>query len=92
MSIAFDPHKADFSGMDGQRDLYLCDVVHKAYVAVDEKGTEAAAATGAEMRATAVMRRPPPRVFNADHPFMFFIRDPRSGLVLFAGRLCQPSQ
>jgi serpin B len=92
MSSAFDPNKADFSGMDGRRDLCLSDVVHKAYVAVDEKGTEAAAATGAVMRATAVMRPPQAVVFNADHPFMFFIRDPSSGLVLFAGRLSQPSQ
>ena len=90
MTRAFDPRQADFSGMDGERDLCLSDVLHKAYVAVDEQGTEAAAATGSVMVATVMIR--PQRVFNADHPFMFFLRDLRSGVVLFAGRLSQPAQ
>jgi serpin B len=92
MIRAFDPREADFSGMDGERDLYLWDVLHKAYVAVDEEGTEAAAATGAIMVPTAVMRPRPHRTFAADHPFMFFLRDLHSGVILFAGRFSEPVQ
>ena len=84
--------KADFSGMDGTRSLFISDVFHKAWGEVNEQGTEAAAATATTMRATAVMRPPPPPpVFRADHPFIFFIRDTRSGSLLFAGRLADPS-
>jgi serpin B len=90
MTRAFDPRSADFSGMDGERDLCLSDVLHKAYVAVDEQGTEAAAATGGVIVATAVMR--PQRIFDADHPFMFFLRDLHSGVILFAGRCSEPAQ
>ncbi len=81
--------EADFSGIAGPPgDLYLDDVFHETFVAVDEEGTEAAAATGAVM----LMRgRPAPiPVFRADHPFLFFIRDTRSGRILFAGRLASP--
>jgi len=81
--------KADFSGIDGRRDLYLGVVVHKAFVEVSEEGTEAAAATGAAVRFMA-MRRQEPTIFRADHPFMFFIRDTTSGVILFEGRLLQP--
>jgi serpin B len=90
MARAFDSHGADFSGMDGRRDLCLSDVLHKAYIAVDEQGTEAAAATGGVMVATVMTR--PQRTFNADHPFIFFLRDLHNGLVLFAGRFSQPAQ
>ena len=84
--------KADFSGMDGTRSLFISDVFHKAWGEVNEQGTEAAAATATTMRATAVMRPPPPPpVFRADHAFIFFIRDTRSGSLLFAGRLADPS-
>ncbi len=54
MSLAFDPDKADFSGIDGKHDLYLSAVIHKAYVDVYEEGTEAAAATGAIVAARAI--------------------------------------
>jgi serpin B len=81
--------KADFSGIDGRRDLYLGVVVHKAFVEVSEEGTEAAAATGAAVHFMA-MRRQEPTIFRADHPFMFFIRDTTSGVILFEGRLLQP--
>jgi serpin B len=64
--------------------------VHKAFVDVSEKGTEAAAATGITMRATAMRMPEPPVVFKADHPFLFLIRDTRSGAVLFIGRLMNP--
>jgi len=79
---------ADFSGIDGRRDLFVSDVVHKAFVDVSEEGTEAAAATGTIMGALAVRRDR--IVFRADHPFLFFIRDTRSGTILFEGRLERP--
>jgi serpin B len=76
---------ADLSGMDGAKGMYLSDVVHKAYVEVNEKGTEAAAATGA-----AGARSSPP-VFKADRPFLFLIRD-RANNILFLGRLANPEK
>ena len=89
MRQAFSSGEADFSGIDGKADLFLSDVRHKAYVAVDEKGTEAAAATGAVMMPTA-MPPMPSVTFTADHPFLFLIRDHRSGTVLFIGRVWEP--
>ncbi len=90
MPDAFGP-KADFSGMDGTRLLYISGVFHKAWGEVNEEGTEAAAATVVAMRALAVMKPPPPPpVFRADHPFIFFIRDTRSGSLLFLGRFADP--
>jgi serpin B len=85
---AFDAGEADFSGIDGSGRMFLSDVVHKAYVSVDEKGTEAAAATGAVMMPTAIRR--PQDVFIANHPFLFIIRDRSHGTVLFAGRVSDP--
>jgi serpin B len=87
MSTAFST-AADFSGMDGAHDLLISDVVHKAYVDVDEQGTEAAAATGIVMSAMAMPGARP--VFNADHPFLFFIRNVRDQTILFAGRIEKP--
>ena len=89
MPIAFDAGKADFSGMTGSRDLVISAVVHKAFVEVDEKGTEAAAATGVVMARTAFVAAPP-TVFRADHPFLFLIRDKENGSILFLGRLARP--
>ncbi|HYW48574.1 MAG TPA: serpin family protein [Bryobacteraceae bacterium] len=89
MAEAFSP-SADFSGIDDRRDLCLSAVVHKAFVEVDEIGTEAAAATGTMVAMVAMVQRPKPAVFRADHPFVFLIRDSRSGLILFAGRLVRP--
>ena len=93
MTTAFEPRTADFSGMTGGRDLYISAVLHKAYVDVNEEGTEAAAATGIVMRPTAI-RLPPhkPPVFRADHPFLFAIRDNRNGAILFLGRVANPTQ
>jgi serpin B len=89
MARAFSP-AADFSGMNGKsHDLYLTEAVHKAFVDVNEEGTEAAAATGIAVGLTAAAPRPKP-VFRADHPFVFLIRDRRSGSVLLLGRLVQP--
>jgi serpin B len=87
MPLAFSDRE-DFSGMDGRRDLFVSAVVHKARVEVDEKGTEAAAATGAVMGLTAVREEPP--VFRADHPFVFVIRYNPTGAILFLGRVVDP--
>jgi len=80
---------ADFSGIDDKRDLRLAQVVHKAWIDVTEEGTEAAAATGATM-ALVSMRMPAEPVFRADRPFLFLIRDRKTGLILFEGRLTNP--
>jgi serpin B len=82
--------KADFSGIDPKRSLAISEVVHKAFVDVSEQGTEAAAATGITMHATAMRMSEPAVVFRADHPFLFLIRDTRTGVVLFIGRLTDP--
>jgi len=83
---------ADFSGMTGGRDFAISDVIHKAFVDVNEEGTEAAAATAVTIRALAI-RVPdqPPPVFRADHPFVFLIRDNASNSVLFMGRVENPA-
>jgi len=80
---------ADFSGMDGTKNLFISAVIHKAFVAVDEEGTEAAAATGVVIRLKAAPRPAP--VFRADHPFVFIIRDNVSGSILFLGRVVDPT-
>jgi len=80
--------KADFSGMNGKRDLFISAVIHKAFVDVNEEGTEAAAAT-AVVGVTAVRPEEIP-VFRADHPFLFLIRDNDSGSILFIGRMMNP--
>lgn len=80
---------ADFSGMTGRRDLFISAVIHQAYVDVNEEGTEAAAATGVVMRLTSAMPDRTP-VFQADHPFLFLIRDNTSGSILFLGRVSDP--
>jgi serpin B len=81
---------ADFSGISAAEKLAISAVVHKAYVDVNEEGTEAAAATGVIMNRMAVMRPRPIPVFRADHPFLFVIRDMRSGSILFMGRVLDP--
>jgi len=80
---------ADFSGMTGRRDLFISAVIHQAYVDVNEEGTEAAAATGVVMKLTSAMPDRTP-VFQADHPFLFMIRDNASGSILFFGRVSDP--
>uniref|UniRef100_G3NAY4 Serpin B6 n=1 Tax=Gasterosteus aculeatus TaxID=69293 RepID=G3NAY4_GASAC len=86
MVDAFDPVMCDFSGMAPGNDLVLSKVVHKAFVEVNEEGTEAAAATAAIM----MLRMSMPASFIADHPFLFFIRHNPSMSILFAGRYCSP--
>ena len=82
--------KADFSGIVSKPGLAISEIVHKAFVDVSERGTEASAATGITMRPTAVFRPKQAVVFRADHPFIFLIRDTRNGVVLFIGRLMNP--
>jgi serpin B len=81
---------ADFSGMTGDRSLFISNVIHKAFVTVDEEGTEAAAATAVTMRTTSVPA--PPKLFRADHPFIFIIKDNRSESILFLGRVMNPEK
>ncbi len=95
MPLAFDPKAADFTGIaspsNKDEGLVLGNVFHKGFVRVDEKGTEAAAASAVVMGEGARLEEPPRQV-KADRPFLFIIRDNASGLVLFLGRVSDPSQ
>jgi serpin B len=88
MGVAFTPD-ADFSGMNGERDLFVHDVLHKAFVSVDEAGTEAAAATAVIVGITSVPEEP--IEVKIDRPFIFLIRDIETGTILFLGRVVNPS-
>ena len=90
MRDAFSPEDADFSGMTGNPELFISDVVHKAFVAVDEAGTEAAAATAVIVGTTSVPTEPPVEV-TIDRPFIFLIRDIETGSILFVGRVLNPA-
>lgn len=91
MADAFNPDKANFAGMDGRSNwLYIGAVIHKAFVDVNEEGTEAAAATAVVMRIKMARPSPPP-TFRADHPFLFLVRDSGSGSILFIGRVANPA-
>lgn len=90
MVDAFDGNKADFSGMIAEKDLFISDVIHKAFVAVDEEGTEAAAATAVIMEVTSAMMSDV--TLTIDRPFIFIIRDKPSGQILFIGRVLNPLQ
>jgi serpin B len=87
MADAFS-ERADFSGMDGSLRLYLGAVLHKAFLKVNEEGTEAAAATAVITLEMAMPAQA--RVFRADHPFLFLIREVRTGSILFLGRVVNP--
>jgi serpin B len=83
MPAAF--NSADFSGMDGTQNLYISDIFHKAFVAVDEAGTEAAAATGVAIE---VLSLPMYDIeLTIDRPFVYLIRDNATGSILFLGRV-----
>jgi serine protease inhibitor len=88
MAVAFSG-QADFSGMTSRERLCIDAVIHKAFVAVDEKGTEAAAATAVTMMPTAIQEAPM-ATFRSDHPFLFLIREHKTGEILFMGRVTQP--
>ena len=95
MSEAFDVSKANFKGMaESPEGLYIGSVIHKAFVDLDEKGTEAAAATAVVTLAGAVPGSPQPRIkeFRADHPFLFVIKHEGTGAVLFMGRVLDPTR
>ncbi|NCQ35578.1 serpin family protein [bacterium] len=89
MKDAFEPGAADLSGMDGSPDLFIMDVLHKAYVNVNEAGTEAAAATGVVVGTTSAP--PPPVEMKIDRPFLFVIRHQETGTLLFVGRVVNPT-
>jgi serpin B len=88
MGEAFTPGSADLSGMDGSRSLFISKILHKAVIEVNEEGSEAAAATGVGFGVESVSIG---TEVNADHPFMYFIRDNASGSVLFLGRMMDPT-
>ena len=78
---------ADFSGMTGKRDLIISDVIHQAFISVDEQGTEAAAATAVVWE---MLSGPPPSL-TLNHPFIFLIRDIPTNTILFIGRVMNPA-
>ncbi len=88
MENVFDSQKVNLSGMAPNNDLVVSKVIHKAFVEVNEEGTEAAGATGIVISATSMPL--PPKTFIADHPFLFFIRHNASNSILFYGRFCSP--
>jgi len=79
---------ADFSGIDGIGNLFITSVIHQAYVKVDEKGTEATAATAVIIAESAMVE---PKIFKADHPFVFIIQKRDTGQILFLGKIINPN-
>lgn len=90
MPDAFNSSVADFSGIDGRRVFFIGAVIHKAFVSVDEAGTEAAAATAVIMVGSAPGYQPTYYEVNVDRPFLFFIRDKETQAILFFGRVVHP--
>lgn len=86
--VAFDSNAADFSGISEHDPIFIDSAIHKTFVSVDEKGTEAAAATAI----TGKLQSGPPNTFRADHPFVFIIQDDSTGNILFIGRVVNPLQ
>jgi serpin B len=86
MTDAFSAEQADFSGITGQRELFISQAIHKTYVDVNEEGTEAGAAT-----VIAVLLNGNP-TFYATHPFLFLIRDIHTSSILFIGRVVNPKE
>lgn len=90
MEAAFDPNKADFSGISDMDDLHISEVLHKSYVKVDEEGTEAAAVTTVTVGTTAM---PPDNVImNVNRPFAFIIKENESGTLIFMGKVENPTE
>jgi serpin B len=95
---AFDPDRADFSGMAGPEvTLFVGNAIQKAWIETNEMGTEAAAVTAVEVHEVLLHAidkppPPPPVIFHADHPFLYLIRDVKSGAILFVGRVVKPAQ
>jgi serpin B len=90
MTDAFKPSQANLAGMTGKPDLYVSEVIQKAYAEVNEKGTEAAAATAVPAAKSRAFPREPPS-FRADHPFVFLIQENLTGSILFMGRVTDPT-
>lgn len=90
MNLAFDLDQADFSGMEPARELYIDQVIHKAYIDVNEAGTEAAAATAVLMTVKG-FNPEEPQMITFDHPFLFIIQDNESGAILFIGQVINPN-
>ncbi len=90
MERAFDPLLADFRGIEPRGELYISDVIHQAFVSVDEEGTEAAAATAVVMP-PGESEPPPPVEMTIDRPFIFLIRDIETNTILFVGRVENPN-
>lgn len=88
MPDAFEPRKADFSGIDISKRIWISNIFHKTFIEVDEKGTEASAATSVVLTQSSNLAI----VFRADHPFIFIIRDNHSGSILFMGRVMNPAE
>jgi serpin B len=89
---AFDPYgAADFTGITTAEPLYISHVLHKAYIDVDENGTEAAAATAVVIKRLAMRPEPPPVTVTVDRPFLFAITDTATGLPLFLGQVANPA-
>ena len=86
-----DANKADFSGITTSEQLFITSALHKAYVDVNEEGTEAAAVTAIEVGVTSIDPNPPP-TFVADHPFVFVIQNNETGHILFIGKMNNPSE
>lgn len=84
---AFSEIDADFSGISGRKELFISNVYHKAFIEVNEEGTEATAATGIVVEITAIRFR---KIFKADHPFVFLIYDKKLENILFFGRIVNP--
>ena len=90
MESPFNPTNADFSGMDGARDLFLDEVYHETFISVDEAGTEAAAASAVMVAIKSSPLSRPCIKIRVDRPFMFFIQDEKSGVILFLGQILDP--
>jgi len=83
---------ADFSGISKEPDIFVSDVIHKAFVEVNEKGTEAAAVTALRVVGASIGPRKEPPIFRADHPFLFLIQDSQTKTILFIGKLMNPKE
>ena len=96
MPTAFNGDLADFTGMwnrQGDENLYISEVIHQTFIEVAEAGTEAAAATAViMMETTSVGPVEQPKIFTADHPFIFVIQQKDTGNILFMGRMSDPTQ
>ena len=90
LEIMFTRFKADFTGITKRVELYVSDVIQKAFIEVNEEGTEAAAATAVKVSHTKSIGWYGAPRFKADHPFIYFLRDKDTGILLFHGRVINP--